>query len=122
MTVNGAEAQLPAAHQDEACAVWTTLDDPIKAESLAKALVEQRLAACVQLDEVRSIYRWQGAIESALEVRLTIKTLRRLYPAVEALIRELHPYELPQIVCLPVVAGYEPYLAWLRSEVGGLAG
>ena len=97
--------------------VMTHLPDAAAAEGLASALVEARLAACVSFATgVRSVYRWQGKIETANEVSLTIKTTQRHYPALEAAIRAAHPYELPEIIALPVVAGLSSYLQWIVAE------
>ena len=97
--------------------VLTNLPDQPAAEALASVLVEARLAACVNiLAPCRSIYRWQGAIETADEVPLLIKTSSERYAALEAAIRERHPYELPEVIALPVVAGLPDYLAWVAAE------
>ena len=97
--------------------VMTHLPDAAAAEGLASALVEARLAACVSFATgVCSVYRWQGKIETANEVTLTIKTTQRHYPALEAAIRAAHPYELPEIIALPVVAGLSSYLQWIVAE------
>jgi periplasmic divalent cation tolerance protein len=98
--------------------VMTHLPDAATAEALASALVETRLAACASftLAGVQSVYRWQGKIETANEVTLTIKTAQRHYVALEAAIRAAHPYELPEIIALPVVAGHSPYLQWILAE------
>ena len=81
--------------------VLTTLPDQTTAETLASALVESRLAACVNiLQPCRSIYRWQGTVETADEVPLLIKTTEARYPALEAAIRARHPYEIPEIIAL----------------------
>lgn len=86
---------------------------------MAGGLVEARLAACVQIiGPVRSVYRWQGQVERADEVLLSIKTRAALYPQVEAAIRELHSYEIPEIVALPVAAGLPAYLDWIAAETG----
>ena len=98
-------------------AVFTTVATQEQADTLARAVVEQRLAACVQTEAIHSIYRWQGAIASELEVRLMFKTARSHYAALEALLRERHPYELPAIFALPVVAGTAEYAAWVRGEL-----
>jgi periplasmic divalent cation tolerance protein len=101
----------------EVMIVLTNCPDAASARRIALALVEQRLAACVnQLAPVQSVYRWQGAIEDAAEVPLLIKCTRARYPAVEAAIRELHPYRVPEIVAWPVAAGYGPYLRWVDDE------
>ena len=101
----------------ETLIVFTNCPDEATADRIARALVEQRLAACVnRLAPVQSIYRWQGAIEEAVEVPLLIKTTRERYPELEAAIRSLHPYSVPEIVATPVVAGYAPYLRWVGDE------
>ena len=96
--------------------VMTHMPDPASAEALAGALVEARLAACVNLSTAQSVYQWQGKIERANEVTLTIKTTQRHYTALEAAIRAAHPYELPEIIALPVVAGLPEYLQWIVAE------
>ena len=97
--------------------VITNCPDQACAETLATALVELRLAACVNvLAPCRSVYRWQGAVESAAEVPLLIKTSGERYAALEAEIRARHPYELPEIIALPVDRGLPAYLQWLADE------
>lgn len=97
--------------------VLTNLPDSESAFNLARSVVRRRLAACVNvLPAVTSIYRWQGREEEAPEVTLLIKTTDERYPALEAAIRESHPYELPEIIALPVVAGSENYLGWVEDE------
>ncbi len=94
--------------------VFTNLPDAASAEALANALIDQRLAACVNiLAPCTSVYRWQGAIETAAEVPLLIKTTLERYPALEAAIRAHHPYELPEIVAVPVTQGLPGYLDWV---------
>ncbi len=90
------------------------------AERLARTLVEESLAACCTLvPAVRSIYRWQGAVHEDIEVLLVIKTRAALMPALAARVGALHPYTLPEVIAVPVVAGSEAYLAWVRAETGG---
>jgi periplasmic divalent cation tolerance protein len=97
--------------------VITNLGDIDSARRLARALVEQRLAACVNLlPGVQSVYRWQGNIEEEGEVTLLIKTTEARYAELEAAIRALHPYELPELIALPVAAGLPAYLHWIRQE------
>ena len=97
--------------------VLTHLPDPATAETLASLLVEQRLAACVNiLPPCRSIYRWQGALETANEVPLLIKTSEVCYPALEQLIRANHPYETPEIIAFPLTHGLPDYLSWVATE------
>ena len=97
--------------------VLPRMPDRAAAMKLARALVEKRLAACVNvLAEASSIYRWQGSIETAQEVPLLIKTRGALYDEVEAAIIGQHPYELPEIVAVPVVRGLPTYLQWVVAE------
>lgn len=96
--------------------VLTNLPDAAAARSLADHLVGQRLAACVNiLAPCRSVYRWQGAIEDAEEVPLLIKTTSARYAELEAAIRGNHPYELPEIVAVPIAHGLSGYLAWVAA-------
>ena len=97
--------------------ILTNLPDRPAALGLARALVARRLAACVNvLAECTSVYRWKGEIENAAEVPVLIKTRAERYAEVEAAIRELHPYELPEIVAVPVERGLEEYLQWVADE------
>ncbi len=89
-----------------------------EAVRLARALVEKRLAACVNMiPGIRSVYRWKGAIENEEEVLLVIKTSRPLLAELTAEIQRLHSYEVPELLALQVVDGSEPYLAWLTREL-----
>lgn len=97
--------------------VLLTAPDAASAEGLARALVEERLAACVNLvPGVRSIYRWQGRVEDASEVLLVVKTRAELGAALAARVRELHSYELPEVLELGVAGGSAEYLDWVRKE------
>jgi periplasmic divalent cation tolerance protein len=97
--------------------VLTNLPDRASAEKLAAALVEQRLAACVNLlAPCRSVYRWQGAVQKEEEHPVLIKTTRERYAALEAAIRAAHPYELPEIVAVPIERGLPDYLQWVIAE------
>jgi periplasmic divalent cation tolerance protein len=97
--------------------ILTTLPDRVRAEEIASALVRERLAACVAIGAAtRSIYHWRGKVETADEVTLTVKTRRDLYTAVEAALRAAHPYELPEILAVPVIDGYAPYIGWIAAE------
>ncbi len=97
--------------------VVTNCPDDGTASRMARALVENRLAACAnELPPVNSTYRWQGAIEETTEVPLLIKCTRERYAAVEEAIRQLHPYTVPEIVALPVATGFAPYLRWVADE------
>jgi periplasmic divalent cation tolerance protein len=97
--------------------VLTNLPDSEAAFNLARDLVQMRLAACVNvLSPAASVYRWEGAIERATEHPVLIKSTADRYPALEAAIRERHPYELPEIVAWPVERGLPAYLQWIEDE------
>jgi len=97
--------------------VLTNCPDEESANAIALALIEERLAACVNiLPRVQSVYRWQGAVESATEIPLFIKSTAANYPALEAAIRNRHPYQVPEIIALPVAQGLPAYLDWIASE------
>jgi periplasmic divalent cation tolerance protein len=105
--------------------VLVTAGSEDQAVRIARTLVEERLAACVNLvAPVRSIYRWRDAVEDEREFLLIVKTRKTLYPRLERRIRELHSYEVPEILALAVDAGHEPYLAWLfeSTAAGALRG
>lgn len=103
--------------------VLTTVPDAATAERLARLLVEARLAACVNIvPGLRSVYRWQGAVEVAEELQLVIKTSEPRYRALEEALRSHHPYELPEIVALPVAQGARNYLRWIADESAGQDG
>jgi periplasmic divalent cation tolerance protein len=93
----------------------TSLDTEAQAETLAQAIVESRLAACVQVQRVRSFYVWRGAPRRESEWVLHIKTLDARYAALEAFIRERHGYQTPEIIRVPITAGAADYLDWLRA-------
>jgi periplasmic divalent cation tolerance protein len=97
--------------------VMTNMPDRATAETLAAALVEGRFAACVNiLQPCRSLYRWEGSIETADEVPMLIKTSAERYPDLEAAIRAQHPYAIPEIIAVPVTFGWPDYLAWVGTE------
>jgi periplasmic divalent cation tolerance protein len=97
--------------------VQTTCPDAAVAARIAGALIDARLAACVQvLPGVTSTYRWEGALERADEVAVLIKTTAARYAEVEAAVRALHPYAVPEIVAWPVSAGLPAYLQWVADE------
>jgi len=97
--------------------VITNLPDRAAAERIAEALVTQGVAACVNiLAECTSIYPWEGKLERVSEVPLLIKTMRSTYPQLEAALRKLHPYEMPEIIALPVSAGLPEFLNWVALE------
>lgn len=105
----------------EAVVVLCTFPDLDQARQIGAALVERQVAACVSiLPGVESIYRWEGKVERAGEVLAVMKTAR--YAELEAAVRELHPYEVPEILALPVKAGLPGYLEWLAAACGGESG
>jgi periplasmic divalent cation tolerance protein len=105
------------AAEPELRVVLVTAPAPEVAEAIARALVEERLAACVNVvPGVRSIYRWEGRVESAGEWMLMVKTRADRAEALAARVRELHPYELPEVLELPVVGGATAYLDWVGKE------
>jgi periplasmic divalent cation tolerance protein len=105
---------------DAGKAVWlviTNAPDRATADTIARGLTEARLAACVNvMSPCASVYRWQGAVETAEEVPVFIKTTAERYAEVEALIRSLHPYELPEVLAVPAARGLPAYLAWVEAE------
>lgn len=101
----------------DALLVLTNMPDRAAAVQLAQTLIERRLAACVNvLAECTSVYRWQEKVESAAETPILIKTRRALYPELETAIRDLHPYELPEIIAVPITYGLTEYLDWVSGE------
>jgi len=97
--------------------VLTNLPDRETAERLAGALIEQRVAACVNiLAPCLSVYRWKGAVQREDEHPVLIKTTAERYPALEAAIRAAHPYELPEIIAVPIERGLPAYLDWVAAE------
>ncbi len=98
--------------------VLTTIDNPEKATAIAKTLLEKRLAACVQiLGPLQSHYWWQGQQEQSQEWLCLAKTRQELYRAVESAIREVHSYQTPEVLAVPILAGLPEYLAWLKQEL-----
>lgn len=98
-------------------AVLTNLPDSASAFNLARNLVERRLAACVNvLSPATSFYRWEGRLQQEQETPVVIKSTTEAYDELERAIRELHPYELPEIIALPVARGFESYLGWVAAE------
>ena len=97
--------------------VLCTCPDDSVAKKLAGGLVEQRLAACVNvLPGIRSIYRWQGRVQDDGEVLMVIKSSQETYAALECWLSEQHPYDLPEIIALPVERGLQGYLEWVAEE------
>lgn len=97
--------------------VLSTIDSREAAEQIAHHIVEERLAACVNIiSDITSVYRWKGALERASESLMVIKTTRERLPQLIERIKELHTYELPEVIALPIEDGYPPYLEWIVSE------
>lgn len=98
--------------------VYIVLPNQNEAEIIANRLVEQKLAACVNiLPDVRSIYRWQGQVEQAVEVAIIAKSDARLMPRIEACVQAHCSYECPCVVAWPIAAGHKPYLNWLDEQL-----
>jgi periplasmic divalent cation tolerance protein len=97
--------------------VISNVPDMTVANTIAAAIVEQQAGACVNiLPAVQSVYRWQGKVETAMEVTLLVKTVNSRYAALEQLIASLHPYDTPEIIAIPVAAGLPAYLQWIAQE------
>jgi periplasmic divalent cation tolerance protein len=101
-----------------ACVVLVTFPDREAATACARALVEERLAACVNvIGDVRSIYRWKGAVSEDAEILCVIKTTRERFEDLRTRVVALHPYEVPEVIALGIEAGHPPYLDWLVDSV-----
>jgi periplasmic divalent cation tolerance protein len=100
--------------------VWTTIGSSTDGHKLASILVGERLAACVNvLSEMESVYRWQGRVETDRERQVVMKTTADRIPALKARVRELHDYDLPEFIVVPIISGSEPYLQWIRESAAG---
>ena len=101
----------------EAILIITNFPDKKTALALAEKLIDVHLAACVNvLGECSSVYRWQGNTETATEIPVFIKTQQQHYDQVEQMIKEMHPYELPEVIIVPVSGGLPAYLQWIADE------
>lgn len=100
-------------------AVLTTIDSHEQAQAIATALVKRKLAACVQISEIESVYSWEGAIQGEKEFRLLVKTVLSRYAEIEAAIRELHTYDLPAIYAVAVAEAFAPYADWVAENSTG---
>lgn len=99
--------------------IRTTFERQEHAEELANLLLNRRLAACAQIEgPVESMYWWKDAIVKTVEFVLSVKTVAELYPEVESLILQKHPYDVPEIIALPLVRVSNAYLAWMKKELG----
>jgi len=101
-----------------AVVVFTTVESEDAARALARAVVTERLAACVQIAPVASVYRWHGAVEEAREWGCQIKTTPGGLEALTARIRTLHSYDVPEIIAVPALTGSPPYLQWVADSIG----
>ena len=101
----------------EICVLYVTAP-PSHSEALAGSLLAKRLIACANITPVRSLYRWKGETCDDKEDLLVIKTRKSLVPAVIAAVKAEHPYEVPEIIALPVIAGHLPYIDWVNAETG----
>ncbi len=97
--------------------VLVTAASETEAENIAKCLVEHKLAACVSLSPIRSIYTWQGEIHSEPEWQLLIKTDLAKFAALKTKVQELHSYEVPEIIAIPIIAGSDAYLNWIGQSL-----
>ena len=103
----------------DALVVLVTTPSPERAAEIARALVEERLAACGNVvPGLRSIYRWEGKVQDDAEALLVLKTTRARFEALRDRVLALHPYEVPEVLALPVEAGSARYLAWIAAETG----
>lgn len=100
----------------EFCIILTTTDNVKTAERIAEALLKEKLAACIQIDSVRSFYTWEASLAGEDEFRLQIKALRKNYADIEKTIIDLHSYDIPQIIMLDIAGGFEPYLKWVLDS------
>ncbi|AOS83140.1 cation tolerance protein CutA [Chlorobaculum limnaeum] len=100
------------------CMVITTVPDREEAEKLAQGILENRLAACVHVSDIHGFFFWDGEIQNDDEVSLFIKTTKKRYDALESYIQEYHPYDVPEIIQLPITGGSPEYLAWLDATTG----
>ncbi|AEW93275.1 MULTISPECIES: divalent-cation tolerance protein CutA [Streptomycetaceae] len=102
---------------DDYLAVLTTTDTEDRARELAATAVDERLAACAQIDgPIRSLYRWDGKVQDDQEWRVLYKTSTDRYPELEAHIKSVHTYDTPEIIAVPITEGSGEYLSWLRAE------
>ena len=98
--------------------VFCTVPDSGIADRISEALIQKKLAPCVSWGEpIQSVYRWQGSVEKATEWNLTIKTVSEKYSEVEKTILSIHPYDVPEIISVPILNGLGPYLKWMNDEI-----
>jgi periplasmic divalent cation tolerance protein len=106
--------------ENDCVVVWTTIGSTADGRGMASILVTERLAACVNvLPEMESFYRWKGQVEDDRERQLVMKTTAARVPALRARVHELHEYEVPEFLVLPIIGGSEAYLSWIRESTAG---
>ena len=106
--------------ENDCVVVWTTIGSTADGRGIASILVTERLAACVNvLHDMESFYRWKGQVESDHERQLVMKTTVGRVAALRTRVHELHDYEVPEFIVMPIVGGSEPYLAWIRESTAG---
>jgi periplasmic divalent cation tolerance protein len=106
--------------ENDCVLVWTTIGKTADGRGMASILVTERLAACVNvLPEMESFYRWKGQVESVHERQLIMKTTAARVPALRARVHDLHDYEVPEFIVIPILGGNEAYLNWIRESTAG---
>jgi periplasmic divalent cation tolerance protein len=106
--------------ENDCVLVWTTIGKTADGRGMASILVTERLAACVNvLPEMESVYRWRGQVETDHERQLVIKTTAARVPALRARVHDLHGYEVPEFIVVPIVGGSDAYLNWIRESTAG---
>ena len=106
--------------ENDCVLVWTTIGKTADGRGMASILVTERLAACVNvLPEMESVYRWRGQVETDHERQIVIKTTAARVPALRARVHDLHGYEVPEFIVLPIVGGSDAYLSWIRESTAG---
>jgi periplasmic divalent cation tolerance protein len=99
--------------------IFITVPNKKEAEHIARQLIENRLAACVNIiDKIESVFRWEGKVQRAGELLLVIKSKKLKLTSIIKLVKSMHSYEVPEIIAIPLIAGYKPYLDWLDESVG----
>ena len=98
--------------------VCTTVDSIKEARSISRVLVEEKLAACIQINQIRSIFEWEDEVDESLEFKLSIKTVADNYERIEEKLLEVHPYDLPEIISVPIMYAYSPYAEWVDNQCG----
>ncbi|MFA5096416.1 MAG: divalent-cation tolerance protein CutA [Candidatus Omnitrophota bacterium] len=101
------------------CIILVVAKDKKEAAKIAAALVKNKLAACVNIIAgVSSVFRWQGRVEQAREALLVIKSKKAKFPAIARMTRSLHSYDVPEMIAIPIISGFKPYLDWINESVG----